>query len=292
MREQQYSRTAEAMAILRAMECSRKPARRILTDPWAAHFVQNRFARQLLKHRLSLRLMSFLIHLWTPGVQEYALTRARLADDLTVRLVAEGLEQMVILGAGFDTTIFRLQDKLHGVCVFEVDHPATQRVKMAALSCIATPDNVRFIPVDFEKDDIARRLTMSGFQPSRFSLITWMGVTYYLTHEAVAKTLGQLADVCSPGSHLILDYAGEAALAGAQRGRAARIGLNQARLWGEPFLFGIDPAQATSYLAGFGFDLLVQYDRSQLQRLYCPPGRTPVDFMYIAWCVRRSRPAS
>jgi methyltransferase (TIGR00027 family) len=270
----------------------RKPAERILTDPWAAHFIQNTFARQMINHPLWIRLMSFLSDRWIPGLQEYVLTRARLVDDLTVELAAQGLEQLVILGAGFDTTIFRLQDKLHRVRVFEVDHPATQRVKIAALSQIDMPNNARFIPVDFEKDDFVERLISSGFQPDRRSLITWMGVSYYLTSEAVAKTLRQIAVLCSPGSHLVFDYAIEAVIAGAQRSRAAAAGVKHAARLGEPFLSGIDPAQAKSYLARVGFDLIKQYDWRELQCLYCPPGRAPVDFTFIAFCARQNHSGS
>lgn len=288
MQAGKHSRTAEAMAIIRAMEYrGQEPARRILTDPWAEHFIQSHFARRLVTQRLSARLMSLLTGLWIPGAQEYALARARLVDDLTLQLATQGLRQLVILGAGFDTTIFRLQDKLCGVRVFEVDHPATQRVKMAALSRIDTPENLHFVPVDFESENIAEQLMMSGFQRKRFSLFTWMGVTYYLTNEAVAETVTQLAGLCAPGSHFILDFASEAVVAGATGGRAARIGLKQARWLGEPFLFGRDSAQAISDLADFGFDLITLYDQRKLQELYCPRGRAPVDFMYIVWCVRR-----
>jgi methyltransferase (TIGR00027 family) len=273
------------MAMIRAMEYSRRPpAERILSDPWAVHFIQNPLARAMVKLPWVVRAMSVLSDLWLPGGQEYVLVRARLVDDLTTELAGHGLKQLVILGAGFDTTIFRLQDDLGSVRVFEVDHPATQAVKTAALSKLTVPANVQFIPVDFEKDSFARRLISSGFELRRRSLFTWMGVSYYLTSKAVAKTLRQIAEICSPGSHLIFDYAVESAITGKTKSRAARAGFAYAALLGEPFLFGLEPDQASTYVARFGFKLIKQYDGPELQSRYCPPGRAPVDFTRIVLC--------
>jgi len=287
MKDQTYSRTAESMAVVRAMEYSgRSPAERILSDPWAAHFIRNQWGRALIRFPLLVRAVSALSGLWLPGGQEYVLVRARLADDLTAELAEQGWQQLVILGAGFDTTIFRLQDKLRRVQVFEVDHPATQRVKTAALANVTLPGNVRFTPVDFEKDDFVERLISSGFEISRRSLITWLGVSYYLTSQAVTKTLGQIAELCSPGSRLIFDYVVESVITGATPSRAARAGMKHAARLGEPFLFGLDPERAGAYLASFGFDLIEQYDHLELQSRYCPPGRAPVDFTRIVLCQR------
>lgn len=287
MKDKTYSRTAESMAIIRAMEYSRRPpAERILSDPWAAYFIQNPLARMLVKFPWLVRVASAISDLWLPGGQEYVLVRARLVDELTAERARHGLKQLVILGAGFDTTIFRLQEQLGGVRVFEVDHPATQTVKTTVLAKLTVPDNVSFIPVDFEKDSFARKLGAAGFEPPRRTLFTWLGVSYYLTSKAVAKTLRQIAEICSPGSHLIFDYAVESAIRGETKSRAGRAGFAYAALLGEPFLFGLEPDQAKSYLAKFGFKLAKQYDGVKLQSRYCPPDRAPVDFTRIVLCQR------
>jgi methyltransferase (TIGR00027 family) len=293
MKDQTYSRTAESMAIVRAIEyTARPPAGRILSDPWAARFIQNKFMRTTLRFPLLTRALSSISAFWLPGAQEYVLVRARLVDDLSAQLAEQDLEQLAILGAGFDTTIFRLQDKLRRIQVFEVDHPATQAVKTAVLSNMTLPSNVRFIPVDFEKDDFVERLISSGFKPGRRSLITWLGVSYYLTSQAAATTLSQIAALCSPGSHLIFDYVLESVIAGTATSRAARAGIKHAARLGEPFHFGMDPDRISAYLSNLGFRLVRQYDWLQLQSRYCTPDRAPVDFTRIAVCQRiNSRPS-
>src|SRR5262249_27939214 len=144
---------------------------------------------------------------WLPGGPEYVLARARLVDDLTTARAREGLDQLVLLGAGFDTTAYRLDKDLPGVRLFEGDHPATQAVKGSAAARLGVPRNVQFVAVDFERDDVAKQLIDAGFDPSLRSLVTWLGVSYYLTEEAVARILHQTARLCAPGGSLVFDYA-------------------------------------------------------------------------------------
>jgi methyltransferase (TIGR00027 family) len=146
---------------------------------------------------------------------------------------------------------------------------------------------VRLIPVDFETDDWTSRLTAAGFDRSRHTLLTWLGVSYYLTATAVARTLEQAAALCAPGNRLVFDYVTASVLAVDTGNRAARTGFRHAARVGEPFLFGLEPAKVGAYLAQFGFRLTKQYDGHELQRRYCPPGRKPVDFARIVVCQRR-----
>ncbi|MGH7224823.1 MAG: SAM-dependent methyltransferase, partial [Gemmataceae bacterium] len=149
MNAQTYSRTAEHMALCRAVEYStRSPGRRILSDPWAIRLIPNPIWRTVASFALSSRIASAVYGWRMPGAQEYILARARLVDDCTREAARQGLEQLVILGAGFDTTIFRLRDCLRKVRVFEVDHPATQAMKVARLRRLTEPGRVVFLPVD------------------------------------------------------------------------------------------------------------------------------------------------
>src|SRR5579864_8792500 len=120
-----YSRTAEGAALLRALEQVRPVGRRILNDPYAAAFLRQRSLNLIARSWLLSRFMVGFLNRWSPGAQEMLALRARLVDDLTVEMTAE-LEQIVILGAGFDTMALRIKDALQTVTVFEVDHPATQ----------------------------------------------------------------------------------------------------------------------------------------------------------------------
>src|SRR2546428_378341 len=133
----QYSRTAEGVALLRMLEQLQPAGRRILNDPYAAAFLQDARLRLIARSWLLSSLMLRFLNLWSPGAQETLAIRARLVDDLAVEMA--GLAQIAIVGAGFDTMALRIKDALPAVTVFEVDHPATQAVKREAFARIGMP---------------------------------------------------------------------------------------------------------------------------------------------------------
>ncbi len=119
--------------------------------------------------------------------------------------MARGVGQYVLLGAGLDTFAYRAIRQ--GLRVFEVDHPATQAWKRARLSevRIATPDWVTYAPVDFERENIKDGLARAGFDLSRPAMFAWLGVTPYLTREAVMATLAFVATL-PKGTEIVFDY--------------------------------------------------------------------------------------
>jgi methyltransferase (TIGR00027 family) len=280
-----YSKTAQSMAIFRALEyCTRPAAERIISDPWALRFIPNPVWRAIAAVTPSARLLSAVVDRWLPGAQEYSLARARLVDDTTRELAANGLEQLVLLGAGFDTTVLRLQHCLKDVRIFEVDHPATQSVKKSLMRHRPAPASVHYLPVDFEKESFAECLRAGGFDRSRSTLVTWLGVSYYLSAAAVEKTLAQARELLGPGHKLIFDHVPPELIQGRAAPGAARNSAREVARLGEPFLFGLDPAEVPAFVSRFGFKVLAQYDWRRLQERYCGLGRTPVDFMFIACC--------
>ena len=94
---------------------------------------------------------------------------------------------MFILGAGMDTFAFRETEFLSKYRVFEVDHPLTQTDKLERITRAGwtISDNLTFVPMDFTKDSLAERLIAAGFAPSVKSFFSWLGVTYYLSAEAI-----------------------------------------------------------------------------------------------------------
>ncbi len=107
----EYSRTAEGVALLRTLEQLQPAGGRILNDPYAAAFLQHPRLRWIPRSWLLSRLMLRFLNRWSPGAQEMLTLRARLVDDLAIEM-AVGLEQIVMLGAGFDTMALRIKDAL------------------------------------------------------------------------------------------------------------------------------------------------------------------------------------
>jgi methyltransferase (TIGR00027 family) len=283
---QDYSRTAEGMAMIRALEQAQPASRRIIVDPYAREFLLNPYFRYIARSGLGSRMLTRFLDYWAPGGQEFLTIRPRLVDDLAVKLAASGLEQIVILGAGFDTMALRLKDHLRGAAVIEVDHPATQTVKRDIMERIGVPSNVRFAPVDFEKDDFVERLRLAGFDNARKSFIVWVGVSYYLTAQAVARTLEQIANLSMPGTHLVWDYLLSEVVDGMTTNRDALDKARRAARLGEPWLFGLKTDRVADYLAQFGFRLIEDYDPDELREKYCRQRRTPMSYVRIVICDR------
>jgi len=138
------------------------------------------------------------------GFEGEVLARSRYVEEaLTARLDA-GLQQVILLGAGFDTTALR---HAGAPCrFFEVDHPATQVEKQAILA--RHPElgaRIEFVPVDFARDDLAEALIGAGFDVAAQALVSWLGVTMYLEQDVTVATLNTLRRVLAPGSLVIFD---------------------------------------------------------------------------------------
>ncbi len=283
---QDYSRTAEGMAMVRAIEQFQPAPRRIINDPYASEFLIKPYFKMLARSRLLANLTSRAVEFWAPGAQEFLAIRARLSDDIAAEMAADGLKQIVLLGAGFDTMSLRIEDALRDVTIFEVDHPATQAVKREVIGRIGAPENLRFVAVDFEQDDFVEKLRQAGFAPGRHSLVVWMGVTYYLTAQAMTRALCQIHTLGSAGMWFAFDYMLKEVVDGETPNRNALSKARAAARLGEPWLFGLNPAMVGDYLAAFNFKLLKDYDAEELRARYCPERWAPMNYVRIVVCER------
>ena len=118
-----------------------------------------------------------------------------------------GVRQLVILGAGLDTTAFALPAWGNDWRVFEVDHPATQDWKRAQIANVGwrTPPNLVFAPCDFETQDLLSALDAAGFDRMRPAVVSLFGVIVYLTLDATRTTLRQLAGLAAQ-SEVTISY--------------------------------------------------------------------------------------
>ena len=172
----------------------------IFADTLAAALLGDRADELIAYHRLHGA------HPVLAGARVQVTCRSRYAEDALARAAGTGVTQYVILGAGLDSFAYR-GGPAGRVRVFEVDQPASQRVKRAALAAagIEVPDSVRFVPADLAVDPLARCLAAAGFDAAAPAVVSWLGVTMYLTSEAVAQTLAAVAGL-APGTELIADY--------------------------------------------------------------------------------------
>ncbi len=157
--------------------------------------------------------------------------------DSAVDRALPGIDQLVILGAGFDTRPYRLPPDTP-VSSFEVDTPKTQAVKRGVLDKAGIDvGRVTFVSADFEKDDWLAKLVDAGFNVGHPALFLWEGVTMYLDRNALEDTLLKVSS-CAKGSLLAFDYFTTEALESSTP--YWRFGRAAAKAAGEPLRFGVD----------------------------------------------------
>jgi methyltransferase (TIGR00027 family) len=273
MDSRKSSRTAEYMAFFRALETLEPPSRRLFADPYAFPLLVDSlklFARSARFPGMRALLRTTLEIGW-PRTCSSGVVRTRAIDDLVNEAIDAGAEQLVLLGAGFDTRALRLKTAVR-IDVFEVDHPVTQQAKRDRLQAILgqKPANLRFVPVDFEKDDLEAELIAHGFHPERTSVVVWEGVISYLTASAVNHNFELLARVLSPKSLVIFTYMHKGAIDGSKTFPEALRWRSWVGFKGEPFIFGFDPNTLDQSLRPFGFLLQSETSTHELARRYCP----------------------
>src|SRR6202048_2417757 len=165
------------------------------------------FASQILDDETRARLDETAADRSLRPWRLFIAARSRFSEDALAACVARGVRQDEVLGAGLDTFALRNPYADLGVCVFEVDYPATQQWKRERLNeaGLAIPGSLTFAPVDFERQSLADGLKAAGFDADRPAFFQWLGVVPYLTREAVSVTLDFIAGV--PESEVVFDYA-------------------------------------------------------------------------------------
>lgn len=180
-------------------------------------------------------------------------TRSRYTERHLAEAVRRGIGQCVLLGAGLDSFAYRspFVDQLR---VFEVDHPATQAWKRERLAAapIAVPSAVTFVPVDFRVDSLSDRLVEMGFDRSQPAFVSWLGVTQYLTTEAIGTTLDAIGGFAR-GTELVIEYVLPGEMRDASGQGLADFFMPRTSAFGEPWLTFFTPTGIGELLAARGF---------------------------------------
>jgi methyltransferase (TIGR00027 family) len=287
--------SAEGVSVFRALEAARSPAVRLFSDPYATELLTPGARRAFALCRLPLLGPSLLAvaDAFLYGQRAFVLARTSLIDSALEEALARGVEQVLILGAGYDSRAHRIRG-IERARVFEVDHPATQASKRTLLDGVVgrLPGHIVFVPVDFNRDSLRDCLETTGFRVGGSCFVIWEGVTEYLDPAAVDATFRLLARTVAPGSEVAFTYLDRRLLDGSRSFRAGARHLAMMRWMAEPFTFGIDPADLGAYLAERGFALLDDAGGEELvRRCFQPRGRRdrPNDYQRIARaCVKAS----
>jgi methyltransferase (TIGR00027 family) len=261
MQSHQPSLTAQGAALHRAAhQLVDNP--QVFADPLALKIVGDAAADELRAGRDRHALVQ------SAPLRAFIATRSRFTEDSLAEAYTAGVRQYVILGAGLDTFAYERARRFADLAIFEIDHPATQGWKRARLgeAGIAVPKSVTFAPVDFESETLADGLARAGFDAARPAFFAWLGVTPYLTHDAILATLGFIASLPS-GSGVVFDYAEPPDEAARAHGGFAAMAARVAAI-GEPFRSLIDPADLARDLARLGFARIEDFGAPALNARY------------------------
>lgn len=193
--------------------------------------------------------------------------RSRFTEDALSTAIEAGVTQYVVLGAGLDTFAYRHQEtNLH---VFEVDHPSTQTWKRELLqaSSIAVPKSLTYVPADFEKTTLAEVLNKAGCRMDLPIFFSWLGVTLYLSHDAIFHILKLVAS-CPKGSAIAFDYGVTPTLLNARERMGIEHFAKKYAEQGEPWISYFDPVLLAQELETVGFTQLNDMGADELKQRY------------------------
>lgn len=253
------SGTALWVAVLRAAHLVIDGTPAVLSDTVAA---------RLLGGSIEAQIRARADELQTPdsrGLRSTVVLRSRFAEDSLMDAVAEGVEQYVLLGAGLDTFAYRQPPWARRLTIIEVDHPASQAAKRASLAeaGIEIPPNVRFADIDFERETLSHGLARCGVDTAKRTFFSWLGVTMYLTRDAIEATLRTVLSFPKRSAVVFTFVQPNPDPASG----AARLAAGSAS-GGEPWISYFTPDEVEAMLRSLGFSDASFLAREEAERRY------------------------
>lgn len=245
------SRTAEWTCVSRAAS-SLESDSHYRSDDHIALLLVPTFLKLLLHIPLIRRFYSQVV---TPkGIYEYTIARTRYIDAVFKETLAEGFEQILIFGAGFDTKALRFQTEAGNTKIFELDVPITQEAKLDqyAKRGLSIPANVEFISIDFDKESLSEKLEQAGFGRGGRSLFVLEGLLMYLQPESVDETFKVIEEFAGEGSEVVFDYVRASVLRQVGSYYGEREIAKTVAKAGERWYFGIEEGELEPFLKKYG----------------------------------------
>jgi len=271
MKANKTSRTAQYMAFFRALETKRKHDR-LFSDPFAIHFLDSglRFAVKVSNFPFVMAYLNKTIQKKIPGAYSSALARTKYIDDLLERTIKDDVEQVLILGAGFDTRASRL-NCIQTIPVIEIDHPNTSGFKLNTFKkgIGQLPKNVTYCQIDFNQQSLDEVAGKYRFDFTKPTTIIWEGVTNYLTEDAINNTFAFLSKY-PKGSYVIFTYVHRQVLDNPSSFAGGEKLLKDLEDIEERWTFGFYPEVLRGYLSKFGFTIMEDLGATEYRQRYLP----------------------
>lgn len=247
--------TAEGAALVRAAGATEPDEKVRNPDYMAAGFVGGGLRLPALVKVPGLRrLVPRIIERMMPGLYYFETARTLHIDAVVRAEMGEGVAQLVILGAGYDSRAYRMTDDLGRARVYEVDHPAMSAIKRDKVRSLVgdPPANLAYVEIDFTRDELGELLAAHGHDRDQPTLYVWSGVAPYLPEDAVRKVLAFVGSHPSPATSILFDYCYRELIEGDDSYHGAPELLAQVSKVGEPLRSGIPRGKTEEYLAELG----------------------------------------
>lgn len=168
--------------------------------------------------------------------------------------IGAGATQILVLGAGYDTLAWRLASEFSGVQFFEIDHPATARLKDRGIGAMGRRENLYLIAEDLGKQKLVDVLdNTERWDPHANSVIIAEGLVMYLDPEAVHNLFCQCAEVAGAGSRIAFSYIPTGADGRPDAGPWTGLMIWLQKAAGEPWLWSVRPDELGPFLSQTGW---------------------------------------
>lgn len=224
----------------------------------------------LIKFLVSNKLVNFRWPFFPKGIYEYVIARTKYIDDIFEESMKQGIEQILLFGAGFDTRAVRFADKNINTKIFELDtiHTQTAKIEQFKKRNISIPRNTIFIPIDFNVDSVSEKLESNGFMRNKTTLFILEGIIQYLNKEAVDKLFKLLYELSAHESKVVFDYVYASVL------RKENIYYGETDIYKkvnsvrEPWLFGIEKGETEAFVKKYKFNLIQNLNSEDLEKMF------------------------
>ena len=263
MQKGRPSFTAEVDAVIRTFETEKPEEERLCYDSFAKGFLgtTNRVIGSIPPLR---KLGLWYLEKKHPFVLDCIPARTRYIDEFVKERIEDGIQQLIILGVGYDSRAYRIEGLKDTVTVFEVDEPETQERKIQLVKKMIDPlpSNVVYVAIDFNKEKLPERMFQSGYSKDKKSLFIWEGVTPLLTAEAVDETLAFVSENAGPDSFIIFNYILKSVVEGTcqhEKAKEIRKAFSRGGILdfrsnrGDRLMFGIEEGTIEAFLSERGF---------------------------------------
>ena len=194
-----------------------------------------------------------------PGQFEAFAHRKAFCERQAREGIAAGATQILVLGAGYDTLGWRLSREFPGVNFFEIDHPATARLKARGIAAMGTRKNLCLIAEDLGKRQLVEVLKAQELWGQGVpAVIVAEGLVMYLPPEAVQELFCQCAAITGAESRIAFSYIPAGADGRLDAGRWTGLMLWLQKVVGEPWLWSIRPEELGEFLEKSGWTIATE----------------------------------